>query len=120
MSRRFQRREANWVEYLKLPNLLQIDFHDGERAPDKYYWDLLREWEVRVAEALQQARREGHEYILFTHGSSTSRPGASTARSVVRGFMRSKAATPYIDRPRSIQQETVFLAVMRRANLTKD
>jgi hypothetical protein len=49
-------------------------------------------------------------YIMFVHGRSTSRQGKTTARSVVRKFMRSSEATPYIERRCSIQHETVFVA----------
>ena len=43
----------------------------------------------------------------------------STARSQVRSFMRSKDATPLIDRRGCIQHETVFVAKLRSTDATK-
>jgi hypothetical protein len=69
-------------------------------------------WE-RAFEALRGAHEQGAKYVLFTHGSSTSRLGKTTARSQVRGLMRSKEATPYILRSKCIQHDTVFVAAIR-------
>jgi hypothetical protein len=44
-----------------------------------------------------------------------SRPGKTTARSVVRGFMRSKEATPFVVKVDCIQHNTVFIAKIRSA-----
>jgi hypothetical protein len=41
--------------------------------------------------------------------------GKTTARSQVRRFIRSKAATPFIERARCIQHETVFVAKVRQS-----
>jgi hypothetical protein len=70
--------------------------------------------EREVMKALQDAQQQGVRYVLFVHGSSTSRPGKTTARSVVRQLMRSKDATPYIRRKECIQHETAFLASIRQ------
>jgi hypothetical protein len=49
--------------------------------------------EMMVEQNLTTAQNNGRPYLMFVHGWSTSRPGKTTARSVVRNFMRSKAAT---------------------------
>ena len=52
-------------------------------------------------------------FLLITHGWSTSRRGKITARSAVRSLMRSPVATPYIVRSQSIQHTSVFVAAIR-------
>ena len=64
-------------------------------------------------DALVKAYEDGVEYVLFTHGYSTSRPGQTTARSTVRALMRSKEATQYIIRRDCIQNNAVFVAAIR-------
>jgi hypothetical protein len=71
------------------------------------------EVEETVLKSLQRAYERGRPYLMFTHGGSTSRPGKTTARSVVRRVMRSKEATPYIQRSECIQHPTVFVAKIR-------
>jgi len=63
--------------------------------------------------ALQEAQKSGQQYVMFRHGASTSGPGRQTARSVVRGLMRSPQATAYIVRKDCVQHETVFVARIR-------
>jgi hypothetical protein len=55
---------------------------------------------------------------MFIHGWHTSRVGRTTARSVVRGFMRSKGATSLIERKHCIQHQTVFVAKIRPLSAT--
>jgi hypothetical protein len=66
-----------------------------------------------VKAKLMEAQRAGRPYVLFVHGWSTSRPGQTTARSVVRAFMRSPEATPLIQRAGCVQHKTAFLAKVR-------
>jgi len=72
---------------------------------EKVYQDSLR--------ALQRAQDEGYDYVLFTHGRSTSRRGKTTSRSQVRKLMRSPDATPYVLRSESIQHPSVFVAAIK-------
>jgi hypothetical protein len=71
--------------------------------------------------ALKNAYTSGVTWVLFRHGSSTSmgwkRP---TARSEVRGLMRSKDATPYIIRAQCIQHPSVFLARIKERLLAEE
>jgi len=64
-------------------------------------------------EALKKAQQEGYEYVLCTHGSSTSRMGAQTARSEVRKIMQGKEGTPYIIRKNCIDYGSSFLAAIK-------
>ena len=95
-------------------NRLTVDFHSGYRPREKAYGELMGEVYETALNALKKAQREGYEYVLFTHGSSTSRPGTTTSRSMVRGLMRSKESTPYVVKSKCVQHETVFLAAIRR------
>ena len=67
----------------------------------------------KALDALEKAYRAGLAYVIFRHGSSTSRLGTTTARSQVRGLMRSKDATPFIIRSQCTQHYSVFVAVIR-------
>lgn len=73
----------------------------------------MHEAYLKTYEALKKAFDEGFDSIIFEHGSSTSGPGKTTARSQIRSLMRSKEATPYIDRKRCIQHDSVFVAVFK-------
>jgi len=64
-------------------------------------------------EALKNAQLNKLDYVVFTHGWSTSRPGTITSRSHVRKLMRSREATPYIIRRNCIQHHSVFVAAIR-------
>ena len=61
----------------------------------------------------REARLNERSHVMIIHGKSTSRRGKTTARSQVRNFMRSKHATPLIDRKACIQHDTVFVAKLR-------
>lgn len=110
----FIREIKNWLEYRKLPDLLEVDFHPPkEKSFEPYSVKMDSVWD-NVLTGLKQAQQNGMKYVLFTHGSSTSRMGATTARSQVRKLMRSKEATPYIIRRECIQNESVFVASIRQ------
>jgi hypothetical protein len=92
----------------------EVDLHFDRRDPHTPYWDVMAEVRDIVENALMKAQKSNRSYVLFIHGWSTSRKGKTTARSVVRQFMRSSAATQYIERNACIQDEAVFLAKIRR------
>jgi hypothetical protein len=113
-----KREEGNWVSYRERFGLSatdEIDLHFGQRDPrvDGQYYEVTADVEQRVQNALRKAQENGRPYVMFIHGHSTSRPGQTTARSVVRGFMRSKEATPFIVKAHCIQHPTVFIAKIR-------
>jgi hypothetical protein len=113
------RERGNWVDYRERFGLLdddEIDLHFGRRDPFvQRYYDVMDDVEQRVREALRRAQGNGRPHVMFIHGHSTSRPGQTTARSVVRRFMRSPEATPFIVRSKCIQHPTVFIAKIKRA-----
>jgi hypothetical protein len=90
-----------------------IDLHFGPRDPCRSYHEVMMDLEMMVERNLITAQKNRRPYLMFVHGWSTSRRGNTTARSVVRSFMRSKAATPLIMRSGCVQHETVFVAKIR-------
>src|SRR4051812_39460522 len=93
----------------------EVDLHFGKRDRwDKCYDQAMWDVEDVVREAVRKAQENGRNYIMFRHGRSTSRPGQRAARSVVRGFMRSKEATPFIERSGCVQHDSVFVAKIRK------
>jgi hypothetical protein len=111
MSYNFKTGVGDWREWLKKPNVMEVDYHDGPNQGE--YWKLLESFRKRTIEGLKKAQNEGFEYILFTHGSSTSRQGFQTARSEVRKIMKGKKGTPYIIRNKCLDYGSVFLAAIR-------
>jgi hypothetical protein len=111
-----QRRYSDWKLYRQQFSLTpedEVDLHFGPRDPNTPYWDAMAEVSSIVENALREAQKNKRSYVLFKHGWSTSRQGKTTARSVVRRFMWSAAATQYIERNACIQDEAVFLAKIR-------
>lgn len=111
----FQQGWGNWAEYRQLPRVMEVDFHYTKEEGyglGSYYLNMQDAWD-RSLRALEEAQREGFQYVLFTHGWSTSRIGKTTARSQVRKLLRSKAATPYVIRRDCIQHNSVFVAAIR-------
>ncbi|MGY4713052.1 hypothetical protein ACXDF8_26495 [Mycolicibacterium sp. CBM1] len=93
----------------------EVDFHrtgqDGEWTP--YEHRMQQVYDDALA-ALRDAQESGVPHVLFRHGWSTSEGWkTTTSRSVVRGLMRSPAATPYIVRSKCIQHYSVFVAAIR-------
>jgi hypothetical protein len=110
MGRRFKRSAGNWQLYRKLPNAAEVDVrydgHDSERIAG------VRE---AALDALKTAHATRQDYVLFRHGTSAFSHGATSARSQVRGLMRSVEATPFIVRSECIQHDDFFVARIRRA-----
>jgi hypothetical protein len=108
--------EGDWGNLVAtLPGLMRVDLHFGRGGPGQFRNNMAEVYEIVVA-ALKESQEKGFRYVLFTHGYSTSRPGKTTARSVVRGTMRSKEATPFIIKNKSIQHYSVFIAVVKPKN----
>jgi hypothetical protein len=117
----FQKSSGDWTQYRSMLSLAQcdeVDLHFGKRDRSTSYEDAMAEITAIVERSLCEARRQGRSYVMFVHGNSTSRPGKTTARSQVRNFMRSKAATPLIERKYCIEHVTVFVAKVRQDVLT--
>lgn len=110
----FKHESRNWTDYRNLPRSKEVDFHWSDQGECHSYWESMGRVESLALDAIKSAYESGDtDYVLFTHGWSTSRRGKTTARSQVRGLMRSKEATPYIDRKRCIQHDSVFVAAIK-------
>lgn len=112
----FQKVGGDWTDLRQRFGLQpadEVDLHFGKRDPHVSYGEVISDVEQLVENKVREAHAKGRPYILLVHGWSTSRANNTTARSVVRSFMRSSRATPYIDRRHSIQHESVFLAKIR-------
>lgn len=118
----FQRGRGDWIQYRQILGLTpdqEVDLHFGQRDPWIPYESAMAEVEQIVRDHLELAQRTGLEYLMFRHGQSTSRRGKTTSRSIVRQFMRSKNATPLIERRHCIQHDTVFVAKVRPTRLSR-
>jgi predicted PolB exonuclease-like 3'-5' exonuclease len=115
----FQQGSGDWTQYRSRFNLSksdEIDLHFGKRDRSVSYDEAMAELTGIIEGGLKEAQRKGRSYVMFIHGSSTSQPGKRTARSQVRSFMRSKAATSLIERKHCIQHDTVFVAKVRTSD----
>jgi hypothetical protein len=113
VTKAFQKGSGNWKRYRR-PDCREVDLHFGKRDPlVKTFAQAMAEVTELVERSLREAQRDGCPYVMFRHGRSTSRRGKVTARSQVRGFMRSAKATPLIQRDLCIQHEAIFLAKVR-------
>jgi hypothetical protein len=117
MTTKFQSGWGSWKHYrsqLGLSPSDEVDLHFGKRDPSRMsFQEAMAGVTAIVVASLQEARRQGRPYVMFIHGKSTSRRGKTTARSQVRNFMRSKHATPLIERGGCIQHVTVFIAKLK-------
>lgn len=113
----FQKGEGDWTQYRNLGSYEEVDFHFSEygRREEPYYVAMERVTDLSL-KALETAQTENKEFVIFTHGRSTSHRGKTTARSQVRSLMRSTSATPYIIRKDCIQHDSVFVAAIRPKN----
>jgi hypothetical protein len=115
-------RNGNWTDLRTEFGLTaddEVDLHFGKRDPHTRYDEVMADVARLVESKLIEAQKNQRPYVLFVHGWSTSRPGQQTARSVVRGFMQSKQATPLIERAGCIRHETAFLAKIRLIDMKK-
>ena len=114
MTYKFKHESGDWKAYRKLPDFIEVDFHPQEGEIDQPpYWERMEQAYSRTIEALQRAQKTGKQYVLFTHGWSTSRIGKATSRSQVRKAMQNKEATPFIIRSECIQHDSVFVAAIK-------
>ena len=117
MATKFRVGRGPWRQYrsrFSLSESDEINLHFGKRDPSSMsFKEAMAGVTEIVMAALEEARRTGRSYVMLIHGSSTSRRGKTTARSQVRNFMRSKDATPLIDRSGCIQYHDVFIARLK-------
>jgi hypothetical protein len=114
---KFKTEYGDWVHFRErfaLSETDEVNLHFGPRDGSTSYYEAMAEIEMLVNDTLCQAQEDDRPYLMFVHGHSTSGLGKTTTRSVVRGFMRSKAATPLIVRAECIQHPTVFVAKIKK------
>jgi len=111
----FQRNEdINWIEFRRLPNYREVDFHWVTNESDDDYLQAIEDVRRLAIRALQKAQSEGVSYLLLLHESPMSEGlRRTTARSTIRKLMRSRNATPYILRSQCVQHHTCFVAAIR-------
>ena len=110
----FKRELRDWTEYRKLDGRIQeYDCHFGPDYGMDYYQLMACIYDGAL-KVLQDEYNAGGDWVLITHGWSTSRQGNITARSQIRKLMRGKDATPFIDRKRCIQHDSVFVAAIKK------
>lgn len=113
MPIKFIKTGGNWTDFRKLPGrMMEVDLHFGEGASGNF-WDSMDRVEQIVRGALKNAQNEGFDWVMFRHGWSTSRPGSTSSRSVVRGLMRSRDSSPFIVKNKSYQHQSVFVAAIK-------
>jgi hypothetical protein len=111
----FMKVKGDWGHLAAISGM-RVDLHFGRGEPGQF-WDNMAEVAGIVMTALRDAQARGVRYVIFTHGYSTSRPFQTTARSIIRGIMRSKESTPFIIKSRCMQHESVFVAAIRKTPL---
>ena len=110
----FQQEVGDWKRYRRLPDVVEVDLHFSDLGPREIrYSDAMSDVWDKALQGIEDAYNNEKKYVLFRHGWSTSRLGRTTARSQVRSLMRSPEATPYIDRKRCVQHESVFVAAIK-------
>jgi hypothetical protein len=126
MASKFAMEHGDWGKYRELPGVCEYDFHRAETGPPEIGPPEIGPPEIDYQSAMASVRddalnelRKAHanracQYLLLRHGHSTSRLGKTTTRSVIRSLMRSPDATPYIDRAKCIQHQSVFVAALKR------
>ena len=100
---RFQKDAGDWTRFRQWGSYREVDFHPPDRRggfrfeESVPYWERMQDVEQDTLTALKAAQRDGIEYVIFTHGSSTSRIGKTTARSQVRKVMRPLQDLVWVD-----------------------
>jgi hypothetical protein len=110
-----KREDGDWTRFRNLPNLMEIDFHPHSFVGEfNCFWDKMRYVEEKTESAIIEAYEKGYDYLLVTHGHSTSRPFMTTSRSIVRTVFRSKEITKYVFKKECIQHYSVFVFCIRK------
>lgn len=109
------RENGNWTEYRRrFPGMLEVDFHRAGEDDELRYDERMKRVYDETLRALRDAQQSRVPLRDVSTRLSTSVGWRqTTSRSIVRGLMRSKVATPLIVRGRCIQHESVFVAAIR-------
>jgi hypothetical protein len=105
---------GNWTQFRKLPLCIEVDFHRSEYGPRKVpYEEAMADVRQDALDAILRAYAMGLRYVLLTHGSSTSRPGQTTARSEIRALMRGTEVSRYVVKKECVQHQSCFVVAIR-------
>ena len=107
-----QKFDGDWRELRDYKPSVEVDFHRGPLY-EMHYHEAMDQVEQEAMSSLVDAYQQGLPYLLVTHGSSTSRKGKTTTRSVIRKLFRSPKVTPYVNRRESIQHRSAFLFALK-------
>jgi hypothetical protein len=110
----FKKVKGDWKN-LKDMSAMIVDLHFGRGEPGQFSNNMAEVADI-VMQEIKAAQAKGCAYVTFMHGYSTSKPGETTARSIVRGIMRSKESTPFVIKSQSMQHNSVFVAAIRPAS----
>lgn len=105
--------DGDWTILKDMGNMQHVDFNGLE---GKNYYEKMTRVHAIVMQALKDAQAEGVDYVMFIHGYSSSEPIIGSARSIVRSIMSSREATPFINKKKSIQHSSVFIAAIKPKN----
>ena len=65
----FKREVGNWARFRELTGVREEDFHQGKRDPAQMsHSDAMGGVYERALAALVDAQKQGHPFVLFTHG----------------------------------------------------
>jgi len=101
----FKQEGGDWTRFRQLGPHVEIDFHVDPRTYERprhpgEYDKRMSEARDLALQALKDAYNSGTSWVILVHGSSTSRPGRTTIRSVIRDLMKSTVSvshTAYTD-----------------------
>jgi hypothetical protein len=116
----FQKGTGPWTQY-RGPGVREVDLHLAEpkSGPERAFQgpfefaNKMAQVEEMALDALKKGYEDGIKAVLFRHGSSTSRRGRTSSRSVVRALMRSPKVTRYVIRGPCKEHDSVFFAAIR-------
>jgi len=111
---RFKVGNGDWTKFRLLGSYIEVEgYHPNGEDDGLSYWERMERTYTWALKNLIKAQEYDVEFVIFTHGWSTSGLGKTTHRSQIRKLMRGKDASPYITRKNCIQHDSVFVAAIR-------
>ena len=112
-----KKESGNWTKYRDLHGRVrEYDCHFGEDHGLTHY-ELKQKVYDDVLDILRQEYENNDDWVLVTHGLSSSRMGTTSSRSQVRKLAKSRDATPFIIRKECVQHESVFVFAIKKMNI---
>ena len=114
----FTQEGGDWTRYRQLTPNREIDFHVEHELPRHLrgsgaFAKNMADARERALKGLRDAYEDEIPWVILRHGHSTSAPGKTTIRSVIRQLMQSKDSTPFVIKKLCIQHDSVFVAAIR-------